>query len=113
MKKNGSIQSEPKPILPEELKELITDASVGPIEIEFTDVEKQILISAMSEANQSVRDLEQAQQMVQQRRDNMVGATKSADKIYKTIMILKNINPDGFTLGWNPETNELRLTIKT
>jgi hypothetical protein len=81
-------------------------------EINFTEIEKQLLTSAFSEATQTVNDHQQLQQLLQQKHDAMIGATKSADKVYRAIMIMKGINPDAFQLGWNPQTNELRLQQK-
>jgi hypothetical protein len=80
--------------------------------IQFSEVETQILSAAVAEAQNSIDEFQKVTELSQQKRDVMLGLTKAADKVYRTIMILKKINPDAYELSWNPQTNELVLKKK-
>jgi hypothetical protein len=99
----------PRNLTVEELKGLIETPAP---EVVFSDVEREILSNAMMEAQQSIQEHQKMQEMVQQRRDVMLGLTKAADKVYRTVMILKGVNPDAYQMAWNPSTNEVVLNKK-
>jgi hypothetical protein len=75
----------------------------------FTKTEEQLLITAFAEAQNSVSEVQKAQEVLQQKRDVMIVTSGSVDKIYKTIMTLKGVNPDAFQLSLDQGTHELKL----
>lgn len=105
-------ESKPKEITPPDLTEEQLKVIAGLVDIEFTEDEKQVLSSIMAEAQQSINEHQQLQELVQQKRDTMLGLTKAADKVYRTVMILKKVNPDAYQFSWNPQTNEIALKKK-
>lgn len=114
MNKNKKIQ------LLEDFKKVESNGSTQPSDpieetsnrtedIQFTETEKSILIASMSEAYQSIIEVQKLQELSQQKHDIMVGLTKASDKVFRTIMILKKVNPDAYRLKFDPQTGTISL----
>lgn len=81
-------------------------------EIKLTAQENQLIVSAFAEATQASREFQDFQNTLQQKREAVVAAGKVAEKVYKTVMILKNLNPDGFTIAWDEAKGEVTIKPK-
>jgi hypothetical protein len=82
------------------------------MEIKLTTVESQLIVAALTEASQASKDLQVYQQTLQEKIQIAVASSKVAERVYKAVMILRNLNPDAFQITWDEAKNEITIQPK-
>jgi hypothetical protein len=86
------------------------------IETLFTEKERNHLIIAVREAEianhrlQAAQiNLQQAHQNLEKSKEELAARSRIAQSTYKTILVLKDINPDAFEISWEGPIEDIKL----
>lgn len=81
-------------------------------EVQFTEKETRILIAAITEVEMANSNFQQAQLQLHNARKEVDTRSRIAESTYKTIMVLKDVNPDAYELEWDKAVTKLQLKLK-